>query len=442
MPSITASPAAYWRLVRSNANFRRLWGAQIVSELGDWIYSVAIYTLLLEVTGNARSVALAVVLQVLPQVLVAPMAGVLNDRVSRKKVMIGADLARAAIVLTMLLASRAGWLWAIYCLLFLETLMWGFFEPGRSATVPNVTREGELVAANALSSVTWSVNLAVGAGLGGILAAFFGRDAVFVLNSGSFLISAALLSGMRFPELHVDRSRPLQARELVDFRPVKEGARYILGHRRLIPLLLAKAGLGLMGMHWVLLPMFGERIFPITAGGIDPRRGAMLSMSFLMSARGVGALIGPLISAWWTGQNLRRLRIGVLIGFSCAAAGYAALALAPALGVAIADIVFAQAGASMVWVFTTTLLQFYTDDKFRGRVFSFDFAFLVAAMAAATYITGLLVDAGIGIRTLAAAAGIVAGIPAVGWIFVLRRWPHETGTAAADPGPNPEPALR
>ncbi len=437
MSSVTASPSAYWRLVRSNSNFRRLWGAQIVSELGDWIYSIAIYTLLLEVTGNARSVALAVVLQVLPQVLVAPMAGVLNDRISRKKVMIGADLARAAIVLTMLFASRAGWIWAIYCLLFLETLMWGFFEPGRSATVPNVTRGGELIVANALSSATWSVNLAIGAGLGGLLAAFLGRDAVFILNSGSFLVSAVLLGGMRFPELHVDRARPLRVRELFDFRPVKEGVRYIVGRRRLIPLLLAKAGLGLMGMHWVLLPMFGERIFPMTAGGIDPRRGAMLSISFLMSARGVGALIGPLMSAWWTGQNPRRLLIGVFIGFSCAAAGYAALAFAPTLGIAVADVVFAQAGASMVWVFATTLLQFYTDDRFRGRVFSADFAFLVASMAAATYITGVLVDAGIGIRTLAAAAGIVAAVPAVGWIFVLRRWPRDAETAACERGPNP-----
>ena len=72
------------QLVRGNRNFRLLWLAQMVSEIGDWLYAVAIYSLMLELTGSAQAVALAVVLQVLPQLLVAPTAGVLNDRLSRR----------------------------------------------------------------------------------------------------------------------------------------------------------------------------------------------------------------------------------------------------------------------------------------------------------------------------------------------------------------------
>ena len=63
----SVSLSSYWRLVRGNRNFRLLWTAQIVSELGDWLYSIAIYSLLLELTGSAKAVALAVVLQELPQ---------------------------------------------------------------------------------------------------------------------------------------------------------------------------------------------------------------------------------------------------------------------------------------------------------------------------------------------------------------------------------------
>ena len=75
----------YWGLLRGNRNFRLLWLAQVISELGDWFYTLAVYSLLLELTGNkAQSVGLAVVLQVLPQTFVAPAAGVLNDRLSRK----------------------------------------------------------------------------------------------------------------------------------------------------------------------------------------------------------------------------------------------------------------------------------------------------------------------------------------------------------------------
>src|SRR5579871_6352044 len=95
--------ASYVRLVRGNSNFRRLWLAQIVSEIGDWFYTLAIYSLLLQLTGRASSVALALVLQVLPQTLIGPAAGVINDRVRRKRVMITADLVRMVIVFAMLL---------------------------------------------------------------------------------------------------------------------------------------------------------------------------------------------------------------------------------------------------------------------------------------------------------------------------------------------------
>src|SRR6266850_2201759 len=92
--------ASYLRLLRENCNFRRLWLAQIVSEIGDWFYTLAIYSLLLQLTGHASSVALALVLQVLPQTFVGPTAGVVNDRIRRKHVMIAADLVRAVIVLS------------------------------------------------------------------------------------------------------------------------------------------------------------------------------------------------------------------------------------------------------------------------------------------------------------------------------------------------------
>jgi hypothetical protein len=78
------SLAAYFRLLCLNRNFRRLWGAQIVSEIGDWFYTLAIYSLLLQLTGRASSVALALVLQVLPQTVIGPVAGVVNDRIRRK----------------------------------------------------------------------------------------------------------------------------------------------------------------------------------------------------------------------------------------------------------------------------------------------------------------------------------------------------------------------
>ncbi|MGE5569266.1 MAG: MFS transporter [Rhodospirillales bacterium] len=411
---------AYWRLVRSNRNFRHLWLAQIVSEMGDWIYTIAIYSLLFELTNSARAVALAVVLQVLPQFFTAPIAGVVNDRVSRRSVMIAADLARAAIVLGMLFVSRAQIIWLIYVLLLLETMMWAFFEPGRSASIPNIVGREELVVANGLSSMTWSLNLALGSGLGGAVAALFGRETVFFLNCLSFILSAVLVGRMKYHEPHLAGAAPLRARDLVDFSPMVEGVRYVARNRPVLALLLVKTGLGFLGTHLVLLPIFGERIFPVQME--DMQRGAMLGMSALMSSRGVGALLGPIIGNYWAGQRHNLMRLGILFGFLICGVGYMALAAAPTLALAALAVVFAHGGTSIVWVFSTTLLQLQTQDRYRGRVFSADFALLVVAMSIANYSTGVATDWGVPVRLIAAATGVFSLVPASAWMFAMRIW--------------------
>jgi MFS family permease len=249
--------AAYWRLIRQNPNYRRLWFAQIVSEIGDWFYSIAIYSLLLDLTGRAESVALALVLQVLPQTFTGPVAGVVNDRVSRRRVMIAADLARVAIVLSMLLVSSRSMVWLVYPLLFFETVMAAFFEPARTAVIPNITERDQFTTANTLSAATWSFNLAIGSALGGLVGLLLGRNAVFVLNALSFLVSALLIVRMRFHETHLREAPRLRFRDLLDFSPVVQGMRYIAHDRTRLVATLAKSGTAILGSSWVLFPVKG-----------------------------------------------------------------------------------------------------------------------------------------------------------------------------------------
>ena len=421
---------AYWRLIRDNRNFRSLWLAQIVSEMGDWFYIIAIYSLLLQLTGKAQSVGLALVLQVLPSTLVGPTAGVVNDRIRRKHVMIAADLARMVIVLGMMLARSASMVWLVYPLLFCETVMWGFFEPARSAVLPNLVGEEHLVTANTVSSMTWSFNFAVSSALGGLAAVLLGRDAVFVLNALSFLCSALLIGRMRFHEPHAADTPPFHLRELVDFSPVAEGVRYIRRDGRLLATVLLKSGIGIMGANWVIFPIMGERIFPVRFGGIDAARGAVLGMSLLMGARGVGALIGPLSATKWAGRSGSRMRVGILVGFLCGGAGYLLLSKAPALGLACLSVALAHSGASIVWVFSTTLLQRFSDDKFRGRVFAADLGFLMLVIAASGYIAGVAIDHGIGVRTVALCTGAAMLVPTLVWMWAMRLWRDAEETSA------------
>ncbi len=422
MSNSSVSLSAYSGLLRENRNFRLLWFAQIVSEIGDWLYTVAIYSLLLEFTGSAKSVAVAFVLQVLPQFFIAPAAGVLNDRLSRKRIMIFADWARALIVLGMLLVRTPGTVWFLYILLVLETTMWALFEPGRNALVPNIAGERGRIVANSLSSATWSFNLAIGSALGGLMAAAFGRDTVFVVNALSFVSSAVLVGRMRVEEPHAAGGNPLRVRDLADFTPIVEGVRYVRRDARMLVTMFVKCGLGLMGTNWVILPLPGERVFPVHVDGLPAASGGMLGMSLLLGSRGVGSLIGPLIGSLWAGHSEARLRRGILYGFLLSAAGYFALGIAPTLLLACSAVVVAHAGGSTIWVFSTTLLQAQTDDRFRGRVFSAEFAFNMLSMSTVSYLSGVSIDSGVTARAVALATGAVVLLPSLLWALALRLW--------------------
>jgi MFS family permease len=404
--------ASYTRLLRGNRNFRRLWLAQIVSEIGDWFYTLSIYTLLLQLTGHASSVALALVLQVLPQTFVGPTAGVVNDRLKRKHVMIAADIVRFGVVLAMLFVRSRSMVWLIYPLLVAETTMTAFFEPARSSVIPNISVESEVLVANTLSSATWSVNLLIGASVGGVVAAFFGRDTVFILNALSFLTSAVLIGGMRFAEPHAEAAAPLRPRDLVDFSPVLEGIRYIRSHRTLLPAVFAKAGELMVGPSWVIFTVMGAREFAVHGRGIDAAGGAMLGMSILLGGRGLGALVGPLISARWAGESDHRLRLGILFGYLTIAIGYGVLGASRSVWMAAACAMLAHMGGSTVWVFSTTLLQLHTEDRFRGRVFAADLGLGSLTFAVTAYLAGLFLDAGISVRAVATGTGVLMLVPA------------------------------
>lgn len=412
--------SSYLRVLQENRNLRRLWGAQIVSEIGDWFYTLAIYNLLLQLTGRASSVALALVLQVLPQTLIGPTAGVVNDRLRRKRVMIAADLGRMAIVFCMLLVRSRSSVWLVYPLLVAETLLAAFFEPARSSVIPNIVAQQDVVIANTLSSATWSVNLMLGATAGGLVAALLGRDAVFVLNALSFLASALLILGMKFAEPHMEGAHPFHIRELIDFSPVVAGFRYVRSQVRLRSTIFVKAGNLVIGPSWVLFTVMGQREFPVRWHGLDPARGAFLGMSLLLGARGLGALLGPLLTAPWAGHWIARLERAIFFGYLATAVGYTLLGVAGHLWQACLCVMLAHFGSSVLWVFSTTLLQLQSDDKFRGRVFSADLGLCMFTIAAGAFIAGRFVDGGFAARHVASASGMLMLIPTALWGWAIK----------------------
>ena len=168
---------AYWRLLRNNPDFTRLWLAQVVSLLGDWFNTIVLAVLVEEYSGGSGlAVSLFLLARFVPPMLVGPWAGVLVDRFSRKRLLILSDLLRALVVLLLLLADGPHMLWLVYVLTALQFTLSAVFEPGRNALLPALLPKEGLVLANTLGSVTWSTMLAVGAIAGGIVASQLGTS--------------------------------------------------------------------------------------------------------------------------------------------------------------------------------------------------------------------------------------------------------------------------
>ena len=145
--SVESAPAiGYVELLRGNRGFRLLWLGQVVSQMGDWFDTIAVYTIALRLTGSSRAVALIMVARFLPSVVMGPLSGVVADRFSRRSIMITADLFRAIVVLGFLLVRRPDQMWLVYVLTVFQLAFSAFFEPAKTAAIPSIAFRARLAA--------------------------------------------------------------------------------------------------------------------------------------------------------------------------------------------------------------------------------------------------------------------------------------------------------
>jgi predicted MFS family arabinose efflux permease len=425
----------YLALLRSNNDFRNLFIGQLVSQTGDWFNSVALFTLLLSLTGSGEAVGYVIIIKLLPSFFVGPLAGVVADRFNRKTIMIVSDIVRGLMVLGFLFVRHPEQVWIVYVIAGLEIAVSTFFEPAKSAAVPNIVSREELVAANALSAASWSVTLALGAALGGVVTDAFGRDTAFIIDSVSFFVSAAYIWAVRgrLSEAKTEQSKRLSLSDATGVSDLIEGARYLRANLRVMALLLVKSGWGMGGGVLLLLTVYGKQIFPIGRDGAA-------SIGLLYAARGLGALIGPIIAGRITSGEPRTMRKAITIAFFVSAGFYLLFAHSPAFSIALICVLGAHSGGSIQWVFSTTLLQMSVPDRFLGRVFALEMALLTLTMSVSTFVTGWGVDyPGLGARRMATILGVAFMLPGFSWLM-LQKWLDRDGEIASlDRGLEVEP---
>jgi len=380
-----------------NPQFRRLWSAQVVSQLGDWFNRVAILTLIGELGGAEATAGLGALfavelaLRLLPSTVFGTLAGSVADRIPRRFLMVATDLVRAGVVLGFLLVREPGDLPLLYILLVVQMGFSIFFEAARSAATPGTLRPEDLHGAYALSAATWSAMLTVGALAGGTMIEIVGVRGVFVIDSASYVASAFLLIGLRLPGVPA-QAEPLRWRDVLLFRDMRRG----LAHVRALgitPAVFAKTAWGAAGGFLVILGIAGRTRFGDPGGGGATAGSVGFATGLLYAARGLGTAVGPMLGRWLVGSSDRRLKLQITAGYAIAAAGYGLFAFARDLPVALALVAFGHLGGSSLWVASTTLWQRHVDDAYRGRVYAMEFMGMTLSVALGGLAAGLVHDA-------------------------------------------------
>ena len=370
----------------------------IVSLLGDWFNTIALYHLIAQLTGSPLAMGGVFLFKLLPWGLVSPLAGVIVDRFNRRQVMIISDLLRAVVVLGFLLVETPSQVPLVYLLIALQVIIGSVFNPAKSASVPNITTPRELLTANALSSATWSVMLALGAGLGGIATEFLGTDAVFILDSLTYLVSAVFIYRTVIPQ---ETDKPTDtANPIADaFRAIVEGARYMLKYPRIGKIALAKTTWAIGGGAMVyMLTLLGQEVLPNLAA---------FGIGLLFLIRGLGTGIGPIIArSAFTNQD----RWPGLLGLFVATSGvfYLTLGFATATWVICLAVLLAHAASGANWVLATVILQQESADQLRGRVFAFEWLMVLVTESASILAASLLLESDL--LTLREAFFLFAGL--------------------------------
>ena len=401
---MSAQVPTAWRLLADNRGFRLLWSGTVVSFLGDWLTTVAVLTMVEELSQAATAVAAVLIAKTLPIFLIAPFAGPLADRVDRRLILIGTDLIRAVLVVGMIGAWWTENLAILLVLLTLRTFSAGCFIPARTASIPDLTRELEMPVAVALMGGTWSVMLAVGAATGGLLTQVVGITGALVVDAMSFLLSAALLWGL--PSLPPSDGHAERDSSFIG------GLRALSGRVYLPALLLLKPAISISGAVLVLLPTF--------AGGRFVGYEGPFFLGLLYAGRGLGALVGSMGIRRIVGdapQTMQRMIVPAFVSFGVL---YAAMGWSTDYWVTLACLGFATVGSGMVWTFSGTLGQLATTREIRGRVFAMEFGLTMLGSSLASLAGGLLLDAGVTVRALTTGIGMLCMLPAVAWAMVLR----------------------
>jgi MFS family permease len=394
-------------------SFRLLFLSTLTSGLGTWLAVIALTVDVYDRTHSAKWVSALLIADFLPAVAIGLFFGPVVDQISRKLLMVGADVVRLAVFVALPFATTASGVVALAAMAGLAT---GFFRPAVLSGLPNLVEPDELPNANSLLRSVENLMIAVGTLLGGIAVAAEGPDLAYGVNATSFAISAVLLLGIPAGAL---QAAPAPSRGR--WRDIGDGFAAIRSSRALLTVFVVWNVIGLAN------------------GAVNVAEVALAKVSFdagdfgfglMWTASGVGLVAGSLLAP----HVLRRYGIGTVYGGAIAlmALGPAGAAVSPNVWVAVWCLVVLGVGNGAAYVYNALLVQRGAPDAVRGRAFSLVMSITFASFGLGMVVGGPLTDA-IGARWVFGIAALEAAVAAL-FARALAR------SAAEEVRPEPLPA--
>ena len=378
------SQIGYLELIRTNHAFRRLWSASVISMLGEWFNTIALFLLIFQYTDSEFFLGLLFTMRMLCFAAFQPFGGLLADRLNRKTIMVWTNIIQVGLALCFLFIDGKNHIVWIYILTGLMMIMHGMYVTAERAALPNIVPAEHLATANALDAASWSTALCLGAMLGGIVVEIWGTDAAFIIDAVTFAFGAYLLRNLNIPQTIDDEMKgPLVSTALTN---IKNGWKRIISEKRLLRIVFAKsswniAGGGLAG------------VFLVVAGSDLDGFGMALGFGIFFFARGVGTGIGPIAArALLTNEERWPVMVGLLVMLSGAFYFLVGWTLGMSIFLTIPLVMLAHAASGANWVLSTILTQKWVEDEVRGRVFSMDMLLMSIAFSISSATAGYLLE--------------------------------------------------
>jgi MFS family permease len=399
-------------VLRASSSFRLLFGSTLISGLGTWIAVIALVIDVKDRTGSAVWVSALLIADFIPGVVIGLTLGPLVDRLSRKNLLVGADLVRFAAFVLLAFAVSA---WQFVALALLAGIATGFARPAAYAGLPNLVSEESLPEANSLLRTADQLTIMAGTLLGGVIVAVWKPDAAYWLNAASFLVSAVFVA--QIPR------RLLQEGEVTSrghWADVAEGFQTVLRSRALLTVLVTWS----LAMLTIAFANVAEVIL-----ATESFNAGSFGYGLMWTASGLGAAGGALFAASWLER--RSMSSVYMAAIALMGIGDLAAAVSPNVWVAVWCVLVGGIGNATAIVCNSLLVQRGAPDAMRGRVFTVLIGATSAVLGIGMAVAGPLEKA-LQARWMYAIAGLIAlAASVIGWAM-LRREPSR----AAAPAPS------